>query len=101
MDNSLAGLFGGFREGESMRPFGLFPFPYQMLPETWREIIGARELVIIMLCEFGFGEEVIAFLEFSNETFEVGIGQEGKQYILLYQGANREDASLAFIEAIN
>jgi hypothetical protein len=67
----------------------------------WVDVIGDRKCVEMITCEFGFAEEVLAFMCFrgegkSFETYEVGRGEAGRPYIEIYKGDNREDASEAF-----
>lgn len=84
-----------------MRTFTILPCSLDMLPDAWRNVIGNRQLFVAILCEFGWEEEVIGYIEFSDGTFEVGVGESGKDYILLYKGESREVASSKFVDQIH
>lgn len=55
----------------------------------------------VMSCGFGACEEVILLVTYTNETFEVGIGESMHAYEMLYRGGDLEHASVVFYEAVN
>ena len=67
---------------------------------SWKEVIGDRKLQSIILCEYGFAEEVIAMMEFVDGSFEVGIGESLRPYKRLYEGMELEEATKSFLEAL-
>ena len=77
----------------------------EKLSPSWFEIVGERRFVSGTFVGFGMAEECIGLLEFVSETcsptFEVGVGECLRPYILLYKGDNGATASKIFIDEIN
>lgn len=84
------------------RKFDINTVPVSEVPENWKAIDPSKTIVKAIACNFGFGEETIGFLEYSDETFEVGVGEPlvAQEYISLYKGFDAQVASEKFVMEI-
>jgi len=64
--------------------------------DGWKGIIEDRKVENILTVEFGFAEEVICLIEFTDGTFEVGVGESMRPYSQRYIGDSRGVASVTF-----
>lgn len=87
-----------FREGTII---GVI-LPSEEMGPSWRALIDERgkEFSRLIYLEYGFAEEVICMIYFLDGSFEVGVGESLRPYELLYAGNDLEEASRAFLEAV-
>lgn len=66
----------------------------------WREVANGRTIVKAAFLDFGFADQCTAYFEFSDGTFEVGIGEALRPYDQLYSGNDGNDAKAAFMSKL-
>lgn len=78
--------------------------PKELLEELgqdpWLEVIGDRKFKCGVIADFGLGDAVVAFLEFEDDTFEVGHGECMRPYQQIYLGSDRGEASSKFVKYV-
>jgi hypothetical protein len=63
---------------------------------AWADVIAGRDLRQATAAEFDLAEETIALLEFTDGTYEVGVGECLRPYCQVYAGADRDQAGEEF-----
>jgi hypothetical protein len=66
----------------------------------WNSVRPERTIKALQGASFGFAEEIIGLIEYTDGSFLVGIGESMRPFIELYDGTSAEEASDAFIQAL-
>lgn len=84
------------------RTFDIEQINADQVPDTWKSVDPQRTIKSAIACNFGFGEEVIGYLWYTDDTFEVGVGEPmaDPEYVRLYKGNDPRQASEVFVIAI-
>lgn len=76
------------------RPFTIDVGDQDNSPEWY--MLRDKPITALQGCSFGFAEEIIGLIEYSDGTFLVGVGESMRPFILLYEGRDAEQASQIF-----